>query len=35
MGEGVGDSGGVAGEAGLDGIEGVVLDDGDGHDPCP
>ena len=35
MGEGAGGSDGVAYEAGQDGIEDVVLDDGGAHDPCP
>ena len=35
MGEGAGGSDGVACEAGQDGIEDVVLDDGGAHDPCP
>ena len=35
MGEGAGDSGDVASEAGQGGIVGVDLDDGGGHDPCP
>ena len=35
MGEGVGGSGGVGDEVGQGGIVGVVLDDGDAHDPCP